>query len=335
MANKLSKVRVAVIGGTGYAGQQLVELLIKHPQVSLKKIVSRSTVGQAYTEVCPKFFGQVDLNCDSFEILLDELDTVDLVFLSVPHGQSKAIVEALSQSHVKIIDLGGDYRLTDVELSKALYGNDNKTLLDQFVYGLCELNKDAIKSAGYVASPGCYATAMQLALLPLKGTDYIKSILIDGKSGISGAGKTLKSDNMYSEAVHNLKAYSVTGHRHQYEVSMTMNKDLIFVPHLIPMYKGILCSVYIGLNESCSEDHIKALYEDYYKDSPFVRVKHNMSEVKYVIGTNYCDLSIHLDTKNNTLMVFSCIDNLMKGASGQGIQNMNLMYGFEETSGLY
>jgi len=333
MANKLSKIGVAVIGGTGYAGQQLVELLLKHPKVKLKKLVSKSTVGKLYSTVCPKFTGQVDMVCESFESLIDDIKSIDLVILSVPHGQSKDLVKCLSRFPLKIIDLGGDFRLSNLDDSLALYGNEYKELLNKFTYGLCELNKDAISSSDYVASPGCYATAMQLALLPLKDKEVI-SIVVDGKSGISGAGKSLKSDLLYSEAGHNLKAYGVTGHRHKYEVTMTMGHDLVFVPHLIPMYKGILCSVYVKLEEIYDEDYYKALYDDFYKSSIFVRVKDELTEVKHVIGSNYCDLAIRLDKENKTLMIFSCIDNLMKGAAGQGIQNMNIMYGFDERTGL-
>lgn len=334
MTNKSSKINVAIVGGTGYAGQTLVDLLIGHPKAVLKKIVSKSHINESYADVCPKYLGLIELKLISIDMLLDELEDIDLVFISVPHGQSKMIVEALSKSHVKIIDLGGDFRLSDVHKSFELYKNDNEDLIKAFEYGLCELNKELIKTSDYVASPGCYATAIQLALLPLIDKSYVKSIIVDGKSGISGAGKALKSDNMYSEAVQNLKAYAVEGHRHKDEVVMTVKKDILFIPHLIPMYKGIMCSLYIELDQSLEQEVFQVMYERYYKDSHFVRVKKTLSEVKHVIGSNFCDLSIRLDDKTNTLMVFSCIDNLMKGASGQGIQNMNLMFGFDETSGL-
>jgi N-acetyl-gamma-glutamyl-phosphate reductase len=329
-----SKIKTALIGATGYAGQELVSILINHPKVDIEKIVGHSTIGEDYASICPKFSEKINLKCQSFDELIKDIDSIDLVFITVPHGQSNQLVKVLSEHPVKIIDLGGDFRLDDLDLANKLYQTENGGLLKQFVYGLCELNKEKIKQSHYVASPGCYATAMQLALLPLLGKLDMESVLVDGKSGISGAGKSLRQDLLYSESAQNLKAYNVTGHRHKYEVQMTTGLQVSFIPHLIPMYKGILCSVYIKLKETYAEGYVESLFDDYYSTEPFVRVTEELSQVKNVIGSNYCDLSIRMDEDNKTLMVFSCIDNLKKGAAGQAVQNMNLMFGLNEDIGL-
>jgi N-acetyl-gamma-glutamyl-phosphate reductase len=334
-------IKVGIVGGTGYTGVELLRLLAKHPEVSLEVITSRSETGMAVDELFPNLRGHVDLKFS--EPNIDLLANCDVVFFATPHTVAMALVPELIDRGVRVIDLSADFRLQDVAVWQQWYNTTHTCpdLISQAVYGLPEKNRELIKSAQLIAVPGCYPTATQLGFLPLLENNIIdpKYLIADTKSGVSGAGRKAAVGSLLAEASENMKAYAVAGHRHlpeiEQELSLAANQTvgLTFVPHLTPMIRGIHATLYGRLNKNVD---LQALFEHRYADEPFVDVLAAGShpETRSVRGANICRLAVHQPRNSDTVVVLSAIDNLVKGASGQAVQNMNIMFGFDETTAI-
>ena len=334
------KLKVGIINVTGYAGMELARLLYAHPEVELVSVTGRSAAGKKLAEVFPQM---VDIKLN----ITDELGNVDLAFSAMPHKASAEVILPLLKQGVKVIDISADFRLKDAGEYSVWYDfvHPGPELLKEAVYGLPEFYRSKIASARLVANPGCYPTGALLALAPLVKEGLIHpDIIIDSKSGVSGAGRTLSMTTHYSEAVDNVSAYALKGHRHLPEIvqelaalSRGFAPAVTFVPHLVPTARGILSSCYARPKEgklAKGESELKTLYKDFYKDEPFVRVVDQPPGTKQVWGSNLCLVYPSLDSRTGKLVIISCIDNLVKGAAGQAIQNMNIMSGFPEKAGL-
>ncbi len=334
---------VGVVGGTGYTGAELLRLLVTHPQVELKYVTSRSESGKKVAELFPNLRGFTEV-CFT-EPAAELLSECDLVFFATPNGTAMKMVPELIANDVRVIDLAADFRLQDAGVWKQWYGMDHACLdvLADAVYGLPEINREAVKSAKVVANPGCYPTAVTLGFLPLVEHGLIddQHLIADAKSGVSGAGRGASVATLQAESSENFKAYAVDGHRHLPEIKQTLSRvashevGLTFVPHLVPMIRGIEATLYATLkSESIGDLH--RLYTDRFENEPFVdRLPEGMvPETRTVRGANTCRISIFRPQGGDTIVVSSVIDNLVKGAAGQAIQNMNIMFGFEETLGL-
>ncbi len=341
-------IKAGIIGATGYTGVELLRLLSAHPEVQICYATSESYVGQKIGHVYPHLKNAVgDLTAERFD-LTKAIALCDVVFIALPHGHAPNIAAPLLTLGKKVIDLGADLRLknpTDYEKwYKEIPAPD--VLLQQAVYGLPEAGfRDAIQKSNLIANPGCYATAAILAAAPLLKTDLINvnECILDGKSGTSGAGRALSLDTHFCEVSENFKAYKIAGtHRHTPEIEQSFNaikgESMIveFTPHLIPMIRGLFMTAYFKLQKNTTQSDIHALYEAYYDQEPFVRIlpMDELAHTKQVRGTNRCDIAVHLNTRTQRITVTSVIDNLMKGASGQAIQNMNLMCDLPQTMGL-
>ncbi len=339
------KIKVGIIGATGYTGGELIRLLINHPQAEVKKATSRSNVGNDITQVHPNLKGEISLIEEEFQIDTF-LKDLDVVFLALPHGKSAPLVKEIYQKHIKVIDLGADFRIKIPEDYKHWYELDHACpeLLTESVYGLPEIHKEEIKKAKIVANPGCYPTSIILALAPLLANKIIdaNNIVIDSKSGVTGAGKTLTDTTHYPHINENIFAYKVGNHRHigevEQELSLLAKSKVVinFTPHLIPIDRGILSSIYVIPVKDITQEDLDKLYQEFYENCPFIRLrdKKTLPQTKWVQGSNYCDIAPIFDERTGKIIVFSAIDNLVKGASGQAIQNMNIMFGLDETMGL-
>ncbi len=332
---------VAVIGATGYTGQELVEILSKHKKVKIKYLTSRVEVPTPYSTMFPRFKNIVDVACCEFDIS-HALKKADVFFLSLPHTVSTEFVAGILGEGKKVIDLSADYRL-DKTIYEKWYKTEHKDPigLKKAVYGLPEINREKIKDAELIANPGCYPTSVLLGLLPaVKKKIITQDIIIDSKSGVSGAGRKAALELSYCEVNENFKAYKINDHQHMPEMEKILKEidkkehNITFVPHLLPLNRGILSTMYLKVSEGLREDDIISLYQRFYEKEPFVRVldKGKVPQLKDVVNTNYCDIGISY--KNNMLVIVSCIDNLVKGAAGQAVQNMNIMLGFDEQEGL-
>lgn len=335
-------IKVGIVGGTGYTGVELLRLLAVHPNVELAAITSRSEKGIPVSAMFPNLRGHVDLAfVDPDEKVLA---ACDVVFFATPNGTAMRIAPALLADGVRVIDLAADFRLRGPEIWQQWYGVPHACpeLLEEAVYGLPEINRGAIQGARLVANPGCYPTAVQLGFLPLleRGAVDLGHLIADAKSGVSGAGRKAEIHTLLCEAGENFKAYGVSGHRHLPEICQGLSAiaakevGLTFVPHLTPMIRGIHATLYAVLNNS--EVDLQSLFEDRYAAEPFVDVLPSGShpETRSVKGANTCRIAIHRPLGGDTVVVLSVIDNLVKGAAGQAVQNMNLMFGFSETAGL-
>lgn len=334
-------IKVGIIGGTGYTGVELMRLLSRHPGVRLEVITSRSEAGRPVAELFSSLRGVVDL--DFVEPSLDAYRDCELVFFATPNTTAMKQAEALLASGIRVIDLAADFRLKHVPTWEQWYGATHAcpALLEDAVYGLPELNREAIRGARLVANPGCYPTAVILALLPLLRNRLIEpgSIIADCKSGSSGAGRKASIGTAFCETTESVKAYGVDGHRHLPEIrevlqTLDPSADLVFTPHLMPMIRGIHATVYADARGSAEQ--VQAVFEEAYRDEPFVDVMPAGShpETRSVRGANLCRLAVHYLPSANKYVVLSVEDNLVKGAAGQAIQNMNLMFGLDETAGL-
>ncbi len=340
-----SMIKAGIIGATGYAGQELVRILLGHKEVEIKWYGSRSYIDKKYYEVYQNMFEIVEDVCldDNIEELANQ---VDVIFTATPQGYLASILNEEILSKVKIVDLSADYRIKDVATYEEWYKLEHKSpqFIEEAVYGLCEVNREDVKKARLVANPGCYTTCSILTIYPLakEGLIDMSSIIIDAKSGTSGAGRGSKMDNLFCEVNENMKAYGVASHRHTPEIeeqlSYASGKDVVlnFTPHLVPMNRGILATAYANLKEGVTEEMVKAAYDKYYKEEKFVRVlaKGMMPQTKWVEGSNYVDVNFVVDKRTNRVIMMGAIDNLVKGAAGQAVQNMNLMFGFKESEGL-
>ncbi|PHS70019.1 MAG: N-acetyl-gamma-glutamyl-phosphate reductase [Methylophaga sp.] len=331
-------IKVGIVGGTGYTGVELLRLLANHPEVSIQAITSRSEAGLAVSELFPNLRGHVDLHFSEPDI--DQLASCDVVFFATPHTVAMSLVPELIKQGTRVIDLSADFRLKDADQWAHWYNTPHTCpeLLSQAIYGLPEVNRDQIKSAQLIAVPGCYPTATQLGFLPLleQGIIHPLSLIADTKSGVSGAGRKAAVSTLLAESSENMKAYAVSGHRHLPEIEQGLSHaanqpiSLTFVPHLTPMIRGIHATLYGTLTQPVD---LQTLFEQRYIDEPFVDVMPAGShpETRSVRGTNTCRIAVHQPQQGNTVVILSAIDNLVKGASGQAIQNMNIMFGFDET----
>ncbi|MEZ3507505.1 MAG: N-acetyl-gamma-glutamyl-phosphate reductase [Lachnospiraceae bacterium] len=347
-------IRAGIIGATGYAGGELVRLLMGHKEVEIKWYGSRSYVDQKYASVYQNLFQIVEDACmdDNMEELADQ---VDVIFTATPQGFCASMLNDTILSKVKIVDLSADYRIKSVPVYEKWYGIPHKSpqYIEEAVYGLCEVNREDVKSARLVANPGCYTTCSILTAYPLvkEGMIDTDTLIIDAKSGTSGAGRGAKVPNLYCEVNENIKTYGVASHRHTPEIEEQLGyaagKEVLlnFTPHLVPMNRGILVTEYAKLlpvkrvdgKESLpSYEEIKAVYDQYYGGEEFVRVlaKGVCPETKWVEGSNYVDINFVIDERTGRIVMMGALDNLVKGAAGQAVQNMNLMFGFPENEGL-
>ena len=338
-------IKVGIIGATGYAGGELVRILTGHKEAEIKWFGSRSYIDQKYASVYQNMFQIVDATCmdDNMEKLASQ---VDVIFTATPQGLCASLVNENILSKVKIIDLSADFRIKDVATYEKWYGIEHKSpqFIEEAVYGLCEINREDVKNARLVANPGCYTTCSILTAYPLakEGIIDMSTLIIDAKSGTSGAGRSAKVANLYCEVNENMKAYGVATHRHTPEIEEQLgyasgkNVVLNFTPHLVPMNRGILATEYAKLTKDVTYDEVKAIYDKYYANEKFIRVleKNVCPETKWVEGSNYVDINFKIDPRTNRIIMMGAIDNLVKGAAGQAVQNMNLMFGLKESEGL-
>jgi N-acetyl-gamma-glutamyl-phosphate reductase len=338
------RIRVAVAGATGYAGGEVVRLLANHPDVELVGLTGRGREGDPVESVHPHLRG-TGLRLES------ELPQADAYFLALPHGIAAGLAPSLTSSGAAVIDLGPDFRLRDPDAYPRWYGFDHpaKELLARAVYGLPELHRDALmaladQTGALVASPGCYPTASVLAVAPLARAGLIAEVIVDAKSGVSGAGREAKPEMMFSEANESVRAYGVDGHRHLPEIeqeiaglsrpSGSTQQSITFVPHLVPMTRGILATAYVRTMRPVQPDELERLYSDAYAGEPFVRLVANPPATKHVLGSNLCHVNARVDARTGRVIALAVIDNLVKGAAGQAIQAFNLVHGLPETAGL-
>ena len=338
-------MKVGIIGATGYAGGELVRLLMGHPQAEIVWYGSRSYIDKKYYEVFQNMFQIVDSKCldDNMEELAAQ---ADVIFTATPQGFCASIINEEILSKVKVVDLSADFRIKDVKVYEEWYKITHKSpqFIDEAVYGLCEINREDVKKARLVANPGCYPTCSTLSIYPMvkEGLIHPNTIIIDAKSGTSGAGRGAKVDNLYCEVNENMKAYGVSTHRHTPEIEEQLGYAagekvvLNFTPHLAPMNRGILVTAYASLKKEVTYDAVKAVYDKYYGTEKFVRVLDEdvCPQTKWVEGSNYVDVNFKLDFRTNRIIMMGAMDNLVKGAAGQAVQNMNLMFGLEESMGL-
>lgn len=335
-------IKVAIVGGTGYTGVELLRLLVGHPDVEINIITSRSEAGMPVADMFPNLRGHLDLQFSEPDD--DALAECDVVFFATPHTVAMSSVPALMQRGVRVIDLSADFRLKDTDLWAQWYNTPHTCpqYAAEAVYGLPELNRAEIRNAQLVAVAGCYPTAVQLGFYPLLKAGLIdpQQLIADAKSGTSGAGRKAALGTLLTEAAENMKAYGVSGHRHLPEIRQTLTQmaggpvGLTFIPHLTPMIRGIHATLYSQLQQ---QTDLQALFEQHYADEPFVDVMPAgaQPETRSVRGANVCRLAVHQPQGQNTVVVLSVIDNLVKGASGQAIQCMNIMFGLSETQGLH
>lgn len=336
-----SKIKVGIVGGTGYTGVELLRILAIHPSVELSVITSRGEAGLPVADMFPSLRGYIDLSFS--DPAKSDLASCDLVFFATPNGIAMKQTRELLAAGVRIIDLAADFRIQDVATWEKWYGMTHACpeLLSQAVYGLPEMNREQIKGAQLVANPGCYPTAVQLGFMPLLEAGLIdpQYLIADAKSGVSGAGRKAETHILFAEAGDNFKAYGVVGHRHLPEISQGLTNmagkpvGLTFVPHLTPLIRGIHATLYGRLNK---EADLQALFEQRYANERFVDVlpKGAHPETRSVRGSNQCRIAVHRPQGGDTVVVLSVIDNLVKGAAGQAVQNMNIMFGFAENTGL-
>ena len=343
-------IKAGIIGATGYAGNELVRILMGHKEVEIKWYGSRSYIDKKYAEVYQNMFEIVDDVC--LDDNMDELASqVDVIFTATPQGFLAGVLTEDILNKVKIIDLSADFRIKDVSVYEKWYKIEHKSpqFIEEAVYGLCEINRDKVKGARLIANPGCYTTCSILTAYPLVKEGLIdpNTLIIDAKSGTSGAGRGAKLPNLFCEVNENMKAYGVTNHRHTPEIEEQLGyaagKEIVvnFTPHLVPMNRGILATEYAALVKKAdgsfpSYEEVKAVYDKYYGKEKFVRVleKDVCPETKWVEGSNYVDVNFKIDERTGRIVMMGALDNLVKGAAGQAVQNMNLLFGFDEAEGL-
>jgi len=342
------KVRVAIVGSTGYGGAELVRLLLSHPHIEITSVISSSNAGESFTAGYPHLQGLLPVDT------LDGVDPqaikekADVVFTATPSGVSGKLVPQLLEAGLKVIDLAGDFRLKDRGVYEKWYKHEAppQAALDQAVFGLSEIYADQVKNAAFVSNPGCFPTATTLGLIPAveKGVIDHRTIIVDAKTGISGAGRGLKLSSHYSETNENFSAYKVNQHQHIPEIEMVLserageNVTMTFTTHLVPMTRGILCTMYASIADDryLTDEAWIELYRNYYEGRKFVRIreKGKWPATKEVWGSNYCDIGFSVDPRTRRVTIISVIDNLVKGAAGQAVQNMNIMFGWNEDEGL-
>lgn len=341
----MKKIKVGILGANGYTGYELVRLLLAHPNVELAYLGSRSFNGQAYSEIYASLQGICDLKCDD-KALNEISQSLDCVFTATPQGFCMQEISEKVLSQCKVVDLSADFRLKNAQIYEKWYKIEHKApqFLGEAVYGLSEIHRSQIKKARLVANAGCYTTCAILSLYPLikAGVAELNSIIIDAKSGKSGAGRNERLDNLFCETNENFAAYGVSTHRHTPEIEAQLalaagcEFALQFTPHLVPMQRGILSTAYVNLTRHLSEDEVREIYERFYGHEPFVKLlpKGILPQTRFVKGTNFVHLNAVLDERTKRLIIIAALDNLIKGAAGQAVQNMNLLFGFDESTGL-
>jgi N-acetyl-gamma-glutamyl-phosphate reductase, common form len=338
-------IKAGIVGATGYAGNELVRILMQHPEVEIKSMTAHSYVGKQFDEVYENYR---EIN----ETVLDEMnmeklaEECDVIFMALPHGTAANVVTEDILKKTKVIDFGADFRLKDADIYEKWYSveHNGRELLKTAVYGLCEVNRDIIKGKQLIANPGCYTTCSILSLRPLvaEGLVDLKTIIVDAKSGVSGAGRGLALGSMYDECNESVKAYKIASHRHTPEIEEQLGYaageqiTITFTPHLIPMNRGILATCYATLKKPMTYEEVKAVYEKYYGKEYFVRLtkKGVFPETRWVKGSNFLDIGFSVDERTGRIIVIGAIDNLVKGAAGQAVQNMNILFGLDEKTGL-
>ena len=337
------KIRAAIIGATGYTGSELVRLLIHHPNVDIVSITSESYAGKPFSAVHPQYAGLVDVTLSSVADL--DASQIDVAFLALPHGVSMDFVKQYREADFKIVDLSGDFRLETAEVYEEWYGKSHAVpeLIAEAAFGLPEWNREAIQKARLVANPGCYPTASSLAVAALVAEGLLEDapIIVDAKSGVTGAGAKAKPNTHFPDVFGDFKAYGLLKHRHTPEIAQVLSRaagkavTVLFTPHLLPIDRGILATTYSKAKAGVTQQDLDAAMQKHYGDEPFVRLMPDrIPGVKQVRGSNYCDIHWALDERTGTVVTVSVIDNLVKGAAGQAVQNVNLMFGFPETAGL-
>lgn len=336
-------IKAGIIGATGYAGVELVRILCNHPHVELAAVSSVSFEGQPISDIYPSLREICDMTCESADAVIEKSD---VVFAALPHGLSQDTAKACADAGKKFIDLGADFRLDDPAEYESWYQSEYRydDLHKSAVYGLCEWFREDIKNTAIIGNPGCYPTSVALGLAPALKNKLVSpvGIVVDSKSGTTGAGRKPTQTTHYPDCADAFSAYKVASHRHTPEIEQTLSKlagekaTITFVPHLLPVNRGILSTIYARLNDGVTEEQIRAVYEDAYKGETFVRVmpKGQAVNIRHVQCSNYCDIQLYIDKHTGLLVVTSVIDNMVKGAAGQAIQNMNLLFGLEETAGL-
>ncbi len=342
----MNKIKAAIIGATGYAGEELFRILYSHPNVEIIKVTSISYEGKNYSDIYQNFNSLTDLKCESGSDLEKISKEADVIFIALPHGIASKTVTKEVLNNSKVIDLGADFRIKDKKIYEEWYNVEHfgEDVLKEAVYGLSEIKREEIKKARLVANPGCYTTCSILSLYPLLKEKLIdkNSIVIDAKSGVTGAGRKADLGTSYCETNESIKAYKVASHRHTPEIEQELslafgeNIKLIFTPHLTPMNRGILATCYAKLNGKYDYETVNAIYRKYYGNEKFIRLlkKGIFPETNKVKGSEFVDIGFEIDERTNSIIVIGAIDNLVKGAAGQAVQNMNLMFGFDENSAL-
>lgn len=337
-------INVSIIGATGYTGSELMRLLVNHPKVQLMHLTARDLAGGKISHTFPFLTPYLKGTCfEKLDIQLINQDS-DLVFICLPHGHAMSLVKELDD-HIKVIDLGADFRIKDTEVYEEYYHVEQSApeYLEKAVYGLSEYYRDEIKDSQLIANPGCFVTSALLALLPLVRAQVIEvdSIIIDSKTGVSGAGRGTNVANLITEAGNNFSAYNPLAHRHIPEMEQELshfgqNVQIQFTPHLLPTERGILSTIYAKPSKTVIEEELRQIFQDAYEDEAFVHLldPELLPSIKSVRGSNHCYIQVKIDPRTNRIIVFSALDNLVKGASGQAIQNMNILYGFPESMGL-
>ena len=341
----MKKLRVGVVGATGYTGEEIIRILSRHPQVEINYVSGKEDREVKIQEIFPYLQGTLDLECKAF--LFDEaVEKSDLVFLSLPHTVSMQVAPLFLKAKKKVIDVSADYRLKDPAVYEKFYKTQHKdpVHLKQAVYGLPEVNRDKIRQAQLVANPGCYPTGAILALLPgIRGGFFdLDQIYVDAKSGVTGAGRKADKSLNFSEVNESFKAYKLFEHQHVPEIDQELSRfskktvSVVFVPHLLPLNRGILSTIYVKLKKKTTTGDLLAVYQKFYGQEPFVKVyeKGRLPELKHVVHTNFCDIGLRVQEEKNLAVIVAAIDNLSKGAAGQAVQNMNIMAGFDERAGL-
>lgn len=338
-------IKAGIIGSTGYAGAELVRLLLGHKDVEIVWYGSRSYIDKRYSEVYQNMFRLVENVCQD-DNMKELADAADVIFTATPQGLCASLVNEDILKKAKIIDLSADFRLKDVKVYEEWYKIEHRApqYLSEAVYGLCEINREDVKQSRLVANPGCYTTCSILSVYPLLKEGIIdgNTVIVDAKSGTSGAGRGAKVDNLFCEVNESIKAYGVATHRHTPEIEEQLGYaagypvTINFTPHLVPMNRGILVTAYASLIKDVSWEDVRAAYEKYYKDEYFIRLldRDMCPQTKWVEGSNYVDIGFKLDHRTNRIIMMGALDNLVKGAAGQAVQNMNLMFGLDETEGL-
>lgn len=337
-------MRVSIIGATGYTGEELLRILSGHPEAEIIHITSESSTGTAINSAYPHLTKLYNNTLDSMKDLDKIAADSDVIFIGLPHGHAMEVGKKLAQSDVKVIDLGADYRFSDTKVYEKWYKVPHTHQDAEAVYGLTELYRNEVKKAKIIGNPGCYTTASILALAPLVKNKLVKTdtIIVDAKSGVSGAGRGLSLNSHFTEMYENLKAYNVGGHRHTPEIEQALTSlagdEVIinFTPHLIPMARGILSTCYASLKQGVTAEQVDAAYTNLYSQEYFIRLlgRGGYPATKNTRGSNFCDIGWHVDSRTNRVVAISAIDNLVKGAAGQAVQNMNVIFGLDEKTGL-